>query len=53
MDDEIYVKRVQHLPSRLIISSSNEAYAPFEIDLNDPDANFKIIGKVVWRGQTL
>lgn len=53
VDDEIYVKRVQHLPSRLIISSSNEAYAPFEIDLNDPDANFKIIGKVVWRGQTL
>lgn len=47
LDGHILVKRLQLLPGgRLIISSDNPAYKPYEIKLDD-GVDFAIIGKVV------
>ncbi|QNT60298.1 UmuD/LexA family [Neisseria musculi] len=42
------VKRVQSIPGKLLITSANPAYAPFEIDLSDMGDNIAIIGRVEW-----
>lgn len=52
--NDLIVKRTQTLPNkRLLISSANEAYAPFELDLNDPSSDVQIIGKVEWLGRRI
>lgn len=52
--NDLIVKRTQTLPNkRLLISSANEAYAPFELDLNDPGSDVQIIGKVEWLGRRI
>lgn len=51
MDGELFVKRLQRLPEgRLEVSSANEAYRPFTIDMASPPSDFEIIGRVVWVG---
>ena len=41
------------LPGKLLVKSSNPAYEPFEIDLNDDSQNVAIIGRVEWYGRTV
>ena len=51
LEDVVLVKRVQRLPgNRIEISSDNQAYKPFTIDLSQMD-NFAVIGRVVWAGR--
>lgn len=54
MDGELFVKRVQRLPGgTLEISSANEAYRPFAIDMTSPPNDFEVIGRVVWAGRQM
>lgn len=47
--EDVFVKRVQRLLNKLLITSSNPEYAPFEVPLNeDSEYHVEIIGKVVW-----
>lgn len=50
LGDMLHVKRVQtSAPGRLRLISANEAYDPFDVDLEDVD----IVGRVVWKGGRL
>lgn len=52
--DNLIVKRVQTLPGgKLLISSANEAYAPFEISIAEEGSDVKIMGKVEWFGRQI
>ena len=52
--EELIVKRTQTLPgSHLLVSSANEAYQPFELNLADETSGVEIIGKVVWFGRQI
>lgn len=52
--NDVFVKRVQRIPNKLIIKSANSDYEPFEIDLSEEsDENIAIIGKVVWLGRRI
>ncbi len=54
LDGDLVVKRVQRLPgNKLRVSSANEAYAPFEVDMNDTPSDFAVIGRVVWFGRQI
>ncbi|AOJ08688.1 MULTISPECIES: XRE family transcriptional regulator [Burkholderia] len=54
MDGELFVKRLQRLPEgRLEVSSANEAYRPFTVDMASPPSDFEIIGRVVWVGRQI
>lgn len=54
MDGELFVKRLQRLPEgRLEVSSANEAYRPFTIDMAAPPSDFEIIGRVAWVGRQI
>ena len=54
VDGDLIVKRVQKLPGgRLEVRSANEAYGPFEIDLNNTKGDFSVIGRVVWFGRQI
>ncbi|MCA8058098.1 MULTISPECIES: XRE family transcriptional regulator [Burkholderia cepacia complex] len=54
MDGELFVKRVQRLPGgTLEVSSANEAYRPFTIDMSAPPSDFEVIGRVVWAGRQM
>lgn len=46
IDDELYIKRVQKAPGKLIFISTNTAYKPFEIPIDGP-STIKFIGRVV------
>lgn len=50
--DSLIVKQTQRLPyGRLLVSSANPAYEPFEVNLLETDSDVKIIGRVVWFGR--
>jgi phage repressor protein C with HTH and peptisase S24 domain len=52
LDGEVVVRRAQRLPGgKLGLSSANEAYPPFEVDLAAPPADFSVLGRVVWLGR--
>lgn len=52
--EELIVKRTQTLPgNHLLVSSANEAYQPFELNLADETSGVEIIGKVVWFGRQI
>lgn len=52
IDGGLVVKRVQRLPGGILkVSSANEAYEPFTVDLGAENADFAVIGKVVWFGR--
>ncbi|MCB6182351.1 helix-turn-helix domain-containing protein [Leeia sp. TBRC 13508] len=54
VDGNLIVKRVQRIPGgKLRVVSANEAYEPFEVDINNPPDDFAVIGKVVWFGRML
>lgn len=54
LDGDLVVKRVQRLPGgKLEVKSANEAYSPFEVDLNNTPGDFAIIGRVVWFGRQI
>lgn len=54
VDGDLVVKRVQRLPgSKLRVTSANEAYEPFEVDLNNSPEDFAVIGRVVWFGRQI
>ncbi|MGE0969488.1 LexA family transcriptional regulator [Klebsiella sp. WOUb02] len=54
IDGLLIVKRVQRLPGSLLrITSTNPAYEPFSINLNDVPNDFDIVGKVVWYGRVI
>ena len=54
IDGDIIAKRVQRLPgSKLLVMSANEAYHPFEVDLNDPAADVEVLAKIVWYGRQI
>ncbi len=48
--NEVFVKRIQRLPHKLLVISANTAYPPFELSTDD---DYAIIGKVVWLGRLL
>lgn len=49
LGNEVFVKRLQRLPHKLMVISANPDYPPFEISLDDE--SFAVIGKVVWLGR--
>nr|WP_240937592.1 S24 family peptidase [Chromobacterium haemolyticum] len=52
LNGEVVVRRAQRLPGgKLGLSSANEAYPPFEVDLAAPPADFSVLGRVVWLGR--
>ncbi len=52
INGDLVVKRVQTVPGgKLKVSSANEAYEPFEVDLNRPTDDFEVMGRVVWYGR--
>ncbi|HHJ4285349.1 XRE family transcriptional regulator [Klebsiella variicola] len=54
LDSQLLVKRVQRLPgSQLRISSTNPAFEPFIIDLDNIPSDFDVVGKVVWYGRVI
>lgn len=54
IDGQLLVKRVQRLPaSQLRVTSTNPAYEPFTIDLENIPGDFDIVGKVVWYGRVV
>lgn len=54
VDGDLVVKRVQRLPGGVLrVISANEAYATFDVDLNNPPADFGVIGRVVWFGRQI
>jgi len=53
IDDALLVKRLQRLPGgKIHVTSDNEAYKPFEIDLKKEN-DIAIIGRVIWAGRRL
>lgn len=54
VEDMIYLKIVNAMPGRLILSSVNPAYAPIEADTRDQLGDLvHIIGRAVWVGREL
>lgn len=54
VDGDLVVKRVQRLPGGILrVISANEAYATFDVDLNNSPADFGVIGRVVWFGRQI
>lgn len=49
IEDMVYLKMIDAAPGKLVLSSYNAAYEPFEIDTRgDLESNVRIIGRVVW-----
>lgn len=54
LNDDLIVKRIQVMIGGIInVISSNPAYNPFELNLNNLPSDFAIIGRVVWFGRTV
>lgn len=51
--NDLFVKRVQRIPGKLLVTSANPHYAPFEIDLADTQDDTAIIGRVEWYGRSI
>lgn len=51
--NDLFVKRVQRIPGKLLVTSENPRYAPFEIDLTDTQDDIAIIGRVEWYGRSI
>lgn len=51
-EDCIYLKRIDLLPGKVILKSSNPEYPPVELDIReDMSSLFRVIGKVLWAGR--
>lgn len=54
LNNDLVVKRVQPLPGgRIQVSSANESYLAFELDLHTLGQDVAIIGRVVWFGRQI
>jgi len=54
VEDLVYIKMVDALPGKIILKSSNETYAPLEIDARGDLADgIRIVGKAIWLGREL
>lgn len=51
--NDLFVKRVQRIPGKLLVTSENPRYAPFEIDLSNTQDDIAIIGRVEWYGRSI
>lgn len=50
--EAIYLKRIDTLPDKIILKSTNPAYPPVEIQVGEQDGDaFRIIGQVIWCGR--
>ena len=51
-DEAIYLKRIDILPGKVILKSTNAAYPPVELDTRgDCEDAFRVIGRVLWCGR--
>lgn len=54
IDGQLIVKRVQRLPGSILrVTSTNPAYEPFSVDMNNVLGDFAVVGKVVWYGRVI
>lgn len=54
IDGDIIAKRVQRLPGgKLSVTSENDSYHPFEVDLNDKSNDVEVLAKIVWFARQL
>ncbi|HEB5414356.1 TPA: helix-turn-helix transcriptional regulator [Klebsiella pneumoniae] len=54
IDGQLIVKRVQRLPGSILrVTSTNPAYEPFSVDMNNLLGDFAVVGKVVWYGRVV
>ncbi len=54
INNDLVVKRIQPLPGgRLQVSSANESYLPFELDLGQIGQDVAIVGRVLWFGRQI
>lgn len=51
-EDAIYLKRIDKLPGKIVLKSTNKDYPPVELDINGDCADlFRVIGRVLWCGR--
>lgn len=51
-EEAIYLKRIDMLPGKVVLKSTNPAYPPVELDINgDCEELFRVIGRVLWCGR--
>lgn len=51
-EDAIYLKRIDKVPGKVILKSTNTAYPPLEIDVQGQEQDlFRVIGQVLWIGR--
>lgn len=51
-EDAIYLKRIDKVPGKVILKSTNPAYPPLEIDVQGQEEDlFRVIGQVLWIGR--
>lgn len=51
-EEAIYLKRIDTLPGKIILKSTNPAYPPVEIPVGEQEGDaFRIIGQVIWCGR--
>lgn len=51
-EEAIYLKRIDMLPGKVILKSTNPLYPPVELDINgDCEDLFRVIGRVLWCGR--
>lgn len=51
-EDAIYLKRIDRVPGKVILKSTNPAYPPLEIDVQGQEQDlFRVIGQVLWIGR--
>lgn len=51
-EDAIYLKRIDKVPGKVILKSTNPAYPPLEIDIQGQEEDlFRVIGQVLWVGR--
>lgn len=54
LDGILLIKRLQRLPGNQVnVSSENQVYEPFTVDLDKQVGDFTIIGRVVWAGKKM
>lgn len=51
-EEAIYLKKIDTLPGKIILKSTNPAYPPVEIQVGEQEGDaFRIIGQVIWCGR--
>lgn len=51
MDDTLLVKNLQRLPGRVLrVSSFSDSFAPFDVQGEEADGHFGVVGRVCWAG---